>query len=155
MVPARSPSNGLLYLPNSHKQYKAHVGSFTCICFLLFLSLPLLTTPGDAYKALLGKNGAREGDTQGLFRVSPSRVPFFLALTKRLLRRLHFLSCWNLEVLHIIFQYPNKRQISFLKPDYHVFVSFFLVDIIYNFFFFFFFLFIEKYLLLRVSLDDL
>ena len=138
MVPARSLSNGLLYLPNSHKQYKPHVGSFTCICFLLFLSLPLLTTPGDAYKAPLGKNGAREGDTQGLSRVSPSRAPFFVALitSKRLLalRRLHFLSCWNLEVLHIIFQYPNKRQISFLKPEYHVFVSFFLYDIIYNFF---------------------
>ena len=139
MVPARSPSIGLLYLPNSHKQYKPHVGSFTCICFLLFLSLPLLTTPGDAYKAPLGKNGARERDTQELSRVSPSRAPFFLALitSKRLLRRLHFLSCWNLEVLHITFQYPFKRQISFLKPDYHIFVSFFLYDIIYNFFFLF------------------
>lgn len=97
----------------------------------------------------VGKNGARDGDTQGVSRVSPQRAPFFRALitSKRPLRRLHFLSCWNLEVLHIIFQYPNKRQISFLKPDniYRVFVSFFL-DIIYNFFVFF--LFIEKYLLL-------
>jgi len=74
-----------------------------------------------------GKNGKREGDTQGVSRLSPSRAPFFLALitSKRLLRRLHFLSCWNLEVLHIVFQYPNKRQVSFLKADniYHVFVS--------------------------------